>query len=798
MLNRSCRSRSSVLVPVGYVVIFVMCMLMPGSVAASAADNDGILIARDGYGIGHVMAPTMADAWYGFGYVTAQDRMFQLEVMRRSIDGTAAEVFGARFIDSDLIARRDAVSRADLERELAVAPATFSLLLRHFTEGLNDAIADAQAGRIALDPRFAKLSVALRPFSQIDVLSLFAGTMAVRYNDFSQELDNFNLLRTMNRRFGPRQAANIFDDVIFHHDPRVTSTLGGTARERRVVPHHDELLPGWADPEAPVVGPHSERQRHLKTIKALGQPPKSGSYALALSTRPRGGNEAFLLAGPQMGYFNPSCLFQIGLHWPGGDIVGATPVGYLNVMFGANRKLGFTATAGVANQVDLLLLNRPAGASDSALLDRVVVPIQRHRETIAVLASATPVQRERASTGLGPVLAEEGDRVYVKHRAWQGHVVESYAAWTEMNFAESLPQFIACGDRMALSIHWIGVDRGGHIGYCYCGMGKSRQVFGDDRLPTTHPTSWNYPDRRIAAIDPPTGILANWNAPPTVDFRNGDMQTLWGADQRTALLERLARAAPERWSARFLADVDREVAFTDLRATFFKTILLDNVNTKQLSPWQKLAYDGLRTWDDRRADDDHDGRFDNAAPTVFDAFFNQVVASFTGATLNEFVWMVSSDPTWTQSALLLNIIGGKTRYDWLHGEPAGTVITRSFKSALASVASEGAPLPCQPVPPMVFAGVNFAGVPQECEAATFTPAMNRGSVVQIISAGPRGIAVDSVMPPGNTASGDHATDQIAPFCRFAFSRMPMNAHEVLADAKHVSVLSRRSASPLSR
>ena len=51
-------------------------------------------ITRDGYGVPHIHSATLSGMWFGAGYAQAQDRLVQLELVRRNSEGTLAQVFG--------------------------------------------------------------------------------------------------------------------------------------------------------------------------------------------------------------------------------------------------------------------------------------------------------------------------------------------------------------------------------------------------------------------------------------------------------------------------------------------------------------------------------------------------------------------------------------------------------------------------------------------------------------------------------------------------------------------------------
>jgi len=79
--------------------------------------HGSITIRRDPYGIPHVHAPSEPDAWFGMGFASAQDRLWQMEYDRRRAVGRWAEVVGPEAVPSDRLARRlqlEAAAHADV------------------------------------------------------------------------------------------------------------------------------------------------------------------------------------------------------------------------------------------------------------------------------------------------------------------------------------------------------------------------------------------------------------------------------------------------------------------------------------------------------------------------------------------------------------------------------------------------------------------------------------------------------------------------------------------------------------
>src|SRR2546421_432408 len=69
------------------------------------AVHRSVQIAREEWGIPHVYADNNADLFFGFGYAMAQDRLFQLDFLRRRGAGRLSEILGADGTELDLFGR---------------------------------------------------------------------------------------------------------------------------------------------------------------------------------------------------------------------------------------------------------------------------------------------------------------------------------------------------------------------------------------------------------------------------------------------------------------------------------------------------------------------------------------------------------------------------------------------------------------------------------------------------------------------------------------------------------------------
>lgn len=139
-----------------------------GTLAAgkAAGIRGRVEIARDACGIPHIAAESDADLFFGFGLAMAQDRLFQLDYLRRKGAGRLAEILGSEALESDLLVRTVGVRRIAEVEWTRLGDETRALLTA-FAAGVNAAIEQAQD---ALPIEFDLLDYRPEPWTPLDSL----------------------------------------------------------------------------------------------------------------------------------------------------------------------------------------------------------------------------------------------------------------------------------------------------------------------------------------------------------------------------------------------------------------------------------------------------------------------------------------------------------------------------------------------------------------------------------------------------------------------------------------------------
>jgi penicillin amidase len=277
--------------------------------------------SRDSLGVPHILAANLSDVLFFQGYVTAQDRLFQMDMLRRVAAGELAEVLGPAALEADRQARRLRLARVaeDCARKL---PETDREMLAAYARGVNYFL-ETHFHRLPLE--FTLLRYDPRPWSISDSLLVLLDLTNTLERSWRLELMKENLLAS--------------------GDPAKVNTLFSSGAA-------GETLPGsnaWAV-----------------------------SGALTASRRP-------LLAGdPHLELSIPSIWHMIHLRGPRLNVTGVTVPGLPGVLIGHNDKIAWSITSLEADVQDLYVEKLDArtgryefkGQVEQARVEREVIRVR--------------------------------------------------------------------------------------------------------------------------------------------------------------------------------------------------------------------------------------------------------------------------------------------------------------------------------------------------------------------------------------------------------------------------------------
>src|SRR5262249_29035212 len=172
----------------GYLWLRTSLPQRTGTIAVPGLGAQAV-IARDGDGLVTIRAQSEADAFYALGFAHAQDRLFQMDLMRRLGAGRLSEVVGAATVNTDKTMRILGLYRA-AEANLAALPSDMRATLDAYAAGVNAFLAKRRG---ALPPEFVLLGYRPEPWRPADSL-VWGRLMALQLStNWSEELLRYRL-----------------------------------------------------------------------------------------------------------------------------------------------------------------------------------------------------------------------------------------------------------------------------------------------------------------------------------------------------------------------------------------------------------------------------------------------------------------------------------------------------------------------------------------------------------------------------------------------------------------------------
>lgn len=768
---------------------------------ASVALGGGgeVLIRRDSWGVPHIFADTVRGLFYGYGHAAAQDRLFQMEMSKRSVNGTVSEVLGADYVayDSEVRANRDPVS---LDRQYRTMSTSDRQIFEGYAAGVNAWIeAVGKAPDRLMPKQFLDYDFQPTQWSGMDVVMVFVGTMANRYSDATAEVGNLQVRDQLIAAYGQERGLALFDQLIWNFDPLAPTTVpgrSGAARTAQVQP-----------PRRPVarqlrpVSPAAARALQQSAPEPAAELPAFSNAWLTGRTRTLGARSV-LQNGPQFGWYNPAYTYSVGLHGAGFDVVGNTPFAYPVILFGHNGRIGWGATAGAGDTVDIYQEQLRPGDAHSYLFNGEWRHM-RHRSEVVDVRGGSPVRVDVYYTVHGRVISTDPARstAYSKKRSWEGYEIESLLGWIHSTRATNHRQWRAQSARMAITINWYYLDDDGNIGYVLNGRYPDRPANQDQRLPALGTGEMEWRGLRPYATNPQVynprqGFIANWNNKQAPES-TGPFSVVDRVDLISRELRGAGRLTPED-----LWDINYRTTFGDPSAHYFLPYLRRAVVNEPRDSDLRSAVAQLLAWNQLNTDVDRDGTYDSPAVTIFRAFLDELISlvladDIDRATFARFFANGYPSPTsppgdsqrpgpgatLVYNALLGDRAGVPQRVDFLNGTDRNDLVRRALTQAVDRLERTYGPDRADWLTrtvPHTFRTTNFAGVPQANpdELLQLPTYMNRGTENNRVTFyAERRVTACEATPPGQSGfvapdgtRSPHYADQMEIYDQFECKR----------------------------
>ncbi len=456
-----------------------------------------VRVVRDRWGVPHIDAQNQDDLFFAQGFVQAEDRLFQMDLWRRSVQGRLSEVLGANFIERDVMTRRIQY-RGDPDLDWASCGADTRSIAGAFVRGVNAWVAVARA----------------RPPEEF----VLAGWQP----DFWAPED------LLNRTDAFVASDNAFAQVL---RARLVAAVGARRAEALLPPG---LRGAMEVPRAldvstisPIIANAVRRAGAAPFFVVLAGPVRGGSNAWAIAPARSATGAAILANDPHRPFDHPSSRYLVHLHAPGWDVIGATSPWLPGVAIGHNERVAWGAAAVDASGQDLYVerMNpeRPHQVEERG----------RWRDTdfvqgaLPVKGRAAPFIFDLERTRHGVVVAVDSPRHLAFTVRWVGTepgaaaelgalALDRARSWTEFR--------AALGRWKAPAADFVYADRDGHIGHQTAGLvpaGWSGAVPAPGWTATSEWHGWKTLDDLPHDFDPRAGYTsaANGSIPRTERLR---------------------------------------------------------------------------------------------------------------------------------------------------------------------------------------------------------------------------------------------------------------------------------------
>jgi penicillin amidase len=358
-------------------------------------------VIRDRWGVPHIYADDLDDLFFAQGFVQAQDRLWQMEMYRRTYEGTLAEIMGPEYVRHDQLARLLRYRGPWDDREWGSYHPEGRRILTAFANGVNAFIAHAGD---KLPVEF--LLTGIRPQPWTPEIALLRTQTALPAGDARSELTLARNVVRLGVQEANRQARpSPYRDLVVPEGvdlslvtPAVPEGLAGI-RTGTVRP---ELLPRFQQ----MLGA-------LPSENTGAQENSPGSNNWVISGRLTASGDVIVANDPHRNVANPSIRYIVHLNAPGWNVMGATEPPLPGVAIGHNGRIAWGLTIVGTDQSDVYVEEvNPANRNEVRFQGRWE-PLRVVRDTILVKGEA-PVVVEYKYSRHGPVFHEDT----VNHKAY--------------------------------------------------------------------------------------------------------------------------------------------------------------------------------------------------------------------------------------------------------------------------------------------------------------------------------------------------------------------------------------------
>lgn len=514
-------------------------------------------IVRDAHNVPHIFGKTDHDVYFGLGFAHAQDRLWQMTMLRQTAQGRLSEMFGERTTDIDEFIRRldlYTLSQQSYEAQTDETKAALNAYAQGVNAWLNTVNIEA-LGRGA--PEFFLFSKNIIPWVPADSLAI----LRLMSLQLDSNLHHEVLRAEMSLAIGPELLKDILPDA---PGAGVIS-----------LPEFSSLFPGF-EIYSNLTDHASDTHHPLDPIRPFQMGGASNAWAAASSRS--AANMPLLATDPHLGLTAPSIWMLARLEFQKGGVIGGTIPGIPVILAGRSADLAWGLTSSYMDNLDVYIEQLNPDNPNEYLTPDGYKPFETKDIIIAVkdgLSRTITLQ----FTENGPVLP--GKHYGLGNITPEGHVISvrwaaleqddtSMSAAIEMMQTKSVLQartaarkFVApsqnltIADKTSIALQTIGKmpkRRSDHI--------SQGRIPSQGWLSRNRWEGYFSFDANPYVRNPESGIVANTNNKLTSAPFPRHVSYTWGDTQRIERLERLLNTRTAHTLESFIEIQNDTVSFT--------------------------------------------------------------------------------------------------------------------------------------------------------------------------------------------------------------------------------------------
>jgi penicillin amidase len=571
-----------------------------------------VTVDRDGWGVPHIRAASAEDAAEAQGYVMAQDRLWQLDLLRRVARGQLSEILGERTLQIDKDFRMLGLGRI-ADREATTLEPEPRKFLEAYARGVNQFIEQHQS---SMPVEFSILGYKPQPWKPADTLAISGYMYRTLADTREREINRAKV----GARAGADRAKDLFsiESLLDHFvvgDPNVPNDGSQrTATDPDEDDDDDDMQPDTvfkADLATPNGGPSASKDSAPDITSELAQSVVEFLAASSNEIRAGLGSNNWVVSGTHtatgkpllandthLELMMPSIWYEIHVTAPGWSVKGFALPGSPMIVIGHNDRIAWGFTNNGADVLDLYIETFNPAAPDEYRVKGTWVKAQVIDETIHVKGRADE-HLQVAVTRHGPVVHREGDKGFAMR--WTatepGGLANSY---TWLGKARNWKEF-----RDAMKHVWgpaqnaVYADVEGNIGYIMAARVPIRKK-GHGEVPVPGDTDdyeWTgyIPFEQLPqALNPESGFIATANARVVGPNYKAFLTDRWEEPYRTARIYDLLH---DRHDLRVEDMLKVQTDTYSYPHVFLAEQLLAAAKTvKAKDPRAQRLIDGLKDW----------------------------------------------------------------------------------------------------------------------------------------------------------------------------------------------------------